>query len=85
MLLLIIEKLLTALEKIIKLYIDGNVLRVIHNTYAKAKSCVKVNNVLSDTFSSVIGVRQGENLSPILFSIFLIAPDRKNDQKKCIY
>jgi hypothetical protein len=39
--------------------------------YDKAKSCVKVNNELSDIFSSNTGVRQGENLSPILFSLYL--------------
>jgi hypothetical protein len=39
--------------------------------YDKAKSCAKVNNVLTEFFSSYTGVRQGENLSPILFSIYL--------------
>ena len=39
--------------------------------YSKAKSCVKTNNTLSNFFSSSTGVRQGENLSPVLFSIFL--------------
>ena len=39
--------------------------------YQKAKSCVKVNNEFSAFFASHTGVRQGENLSPVLFSLFL--------------
>ena len=39
--------------------------------YDVAKSCVRQNNQMSNYFYSNIGVRQGENLSPILFSIFL--------------
>ena len=39
--------------------------------YDKATSCVKINNVLTDIFSSYTGVRQVVNLSPILFSIYL--------------
>lgn len=58
-------------KKMLDHSIDGKVLRVIHNIYEKAKSCIKLNNSLSDTFVSNLGVRQGENLSPILFSIFL--------------
>ena len=39
--------------------------------YEKAKSCVMSGNDLSSFFCSSVGVRQGENLSPVLFSIFL--------------
>ena len=39
--------------------------------YQNIKSCVKHDGDLSDFFRSEIGVRQGENLSPILFSIYL--------------
>ena len=39
--------------------------------YKNAKSCVQNQNEYSEFFNSYIGVRQGENLSPLLFSIFL--------------
>ncbi len=39
--------------------------------YTEAKSCVKNKKEISDFFPCLIGVRQGENLSPLLFSLFL--------------
>lgn len=39
--------------------------------YQDIKSCVMVEQQKSEYFSSLIGVRQGENLSPLLFSIFI--------------
>ena len=39
--------------------------------YSDAKSRISYNNKKSDIFVCVIGVRQGENLSPLLFSIYL--------------
>ena len=39
--------------------------------YKSAKSCVAINGLLTDNFSCLIGVRQGENLSPFLFSLYL--------------
>ena len=39
--------------------------------YRSIKSCVMVNGDKSDYFYSHVGVRQGENLSPILFALFL--------------
>ena len=39
--------------------------------YRKAKSCVKTGNVCSDYFYCYSGVRQGGNLSPVLFAIYL--------------
>ena len=44
---------------------------IIRNMYAQAKSCIKDNGCNSEFFKSSVGVRQGENLSPILFSLFL--------------
>ena len=38
--------------------------------YKTAKSCVSSDGQISDTFPCLVGVRQGENLSPLLFSIY---------------
>ena len=40
--------------------------------YDAAKSCIKVGNNLSEVFHCNIGVlRQGENLSPVLFAMLI--------------
>ena len=57
--------------KLLNAGISGKVFNVIHNLYARAKSCVKCNSDMSSFFNCNIGVRQGENLSPILFAIYL--------------
>ena len=51
--------------------VNGRIFDVIHNMYSKAKSCVRSNDKLSSFFSCNLGVRQGENLSPVLFAIYL--------------
>ena len=58
-------------SKLINLGIKGKVFTVIKNMYENAKSCIRLNGQLSEYFNCNIGVRQGENLSPLLFSIFL--------------
>ena len=44
---------------------------VILNMYNDVKSCINYNNCKSDYFSCDMGVRQGENLCPFLFALFL--------------
>ena len=39
--------------------------------YNNIKSCVCVNGCFSDYFMPTLGVRQGENISPFLFAIYL--------------
>ena len=58
-------------QKLLQQNINGKMLKIIYSMYDSAKSCVRQNQQLSNYFYSNIGVRQGENLSPILFSLFL--------------
>ena len=51
--------------------INGKIFRLIYNMYQNIKSCISFNGEISSFFLSSRGVRQGENLSPVLFSIFL--------------
>ena len=57
--------------KLIENGVNGKVMRVIHALYNNAKSCVKSEKCLSRVFESNVGVRQGENLSPLLFAIYI--------------
>ena len=58
-------------QKMIKSGITGKMLNVIVNMYNNIKSCVSCDGNLSDYFVSINGVRQGENLSPFLFALFI--------------
>ena len=51
--------------------INGKMYNVILEMYTNIKSCISYNNQTSEYFKCEIGVRQGENLSPFLFSLFL--------------
>ena len=44
---------------------------IVRSMYQQTKLCVKVNNTRTDFFHSKIGVRQGDNLSPNLFNLFI--------------
>jgi len=57
--------------KIIKLGVRGKMLDIVRSMYASVKSRVKLSNNLSNSFECHIGVRQGECLSPFLFSMFV--------------
>ena len=51
--------------------IDGKCLNQIRNLYNNIKSRIKTETNISAYFPCFTGVRQGENLSPFLFAIFL--------------
>ena len=57
--------------KLLASNVNGKVFNIIRNMYENAKSQVLFKNTLSDPFPCQVGVRQGENLSPLLFSIYL--------------
>lgn len=57
--------------KLIKLGIRGKILNIVRSMYDSVKSKVKYMNELSTSFECHLGVRQGECLSPFLFSMFV--------------
>ena len=57
--------------KLIQMGVRGKILNIIQSMYSNIKSRVKFDNIVSDEFSSFLGVRQGECLSPFLFSMYL--------------
>lgn len=58
-------------RKLLQYNINGKLLVVIKNMYDNAKSCIRKGNMVSSFFACSIGVRQGENLSPLLFALFI--------------
>lgn len=58
-------------QKLLKHNINGKFFNIVRNMYMNMKSCVSVDGTTSNLFSCNCGVRQGENLSPILFALFL--------------
>ena len=58
-------------QKMIRSGINGKLLEIVKSMYNSAKSNVEINGVSSDFFQCSVGVRQGENLSPFLFAIYL--------------
>ena len=71
-------------HKLQKEHIDGKVLHVIRNMYNQVKSCVFMNDNMSDYFGSSRGVRQGENLSPLLFSLYLNDLEQFLEERECL-
>ena len=57
--------------KLIKLGVRGKILSVMRGMYSTVKSRVKYQNELSTDFECYLGVRQGECLSPFLFSMYI--------------
>jgi len=61
------------------------------NMYCGIKSCVSVNSVKTDFFVCNKGLRQGKNLSPIVFCLFLndldnyITQNNVNNLKVILY
>ena len=58
-------------EKLLSYRINGKVYNVIKNMYMNVKSCIKKDNMISEYFMCNVGVRQGDNLSPLLFALFI--------------
>ena len=59
------------MENTCGLCLNGKCFNLIKNMYGNIKSCVSVNSSISEYFSSTVGIRQGGNLSPLLFALYL--------------
>ena len=57
--------------KLFNFGLDGKVLKIFRSMYTSVKSCIKHCNALSDFFDISLGLKQGLNNSPILFSLFI--------------
>ncbi|MEW8548196.1 MAG: reverse transcriptase family protein, partial [Candidatus Thiodiazotropha sp.] len=58
-------------KKLLHTSINGNFFRIVLNMYNNIKSSISVNGINSPFFACECGVRQGENLSPLLFALYL--------------
>ena len=57
--------------KLLRMGIGGNFIQVLINMYKGISSCISSHNAISDSFNILQGVRQGENLSPFLFALYV--------------
>ncbi len=71
--------------KLVKEKVQGKILNVIRNMYNNIRSCVMLNQETSDTFVCNVGVRQGENLSPLLFAFYVNDIESKLIAYNCSY
>ena len=57
--------------KLYKLGVNAKTLRIIKDMYNNVKTCVRGCNSYSVFFECAVGLKQGEVISPILFSLFI--------------
>ena len=59
------------LIKLVRMDINGLFYNIIKSIYSQSLLYEKVNSKITNTFQSLVGVRQGDVLSPNLFKIFI--------------
>lgn len=64
---------------------DGKIFNVKKSSYSNVKSCVSANQELSDYFVTYTGVKKGETLSFLLFSLFVNDTEKYLVEKNCSY
>jgi hypothetical protein len=57
--------------KLLKLGIRGKMFHVVQSIYKNVKAHVKYNNDNSESFDCYLGIRQGDSLSPFIFSMYI--------------
>ena len=58
-------------KKLISYNIDKRFIRLLRNIYSTSSLAIKTQHGRSNIFSSNIGLKQGCNMSPLLFNIFI--------------
>ena len=68
------------LYKLRQIGVTGNFYFAVKALYRDTKSCVRINNMYTEWFQVNNGVRQGDSMSPTLFSLFIndLATDVKD-------
>ena len=59
------------LYKILKIGVSNAFFKIVKSMYSKILVAIQVGNSISPNFPSMVGIRQGNNLSPSLFNIFI--------------
>ena len=57
--------------KLLESGISGKFVKLLQDIYSGLQLCVSLNNGLGSPFKSLVGLKQGCNLSPLLFNIFI--------------
>ena len=57
--------------KLLHMNVGSKFYNIISNMYKNSQACVKTGHLLTNSFPITLGVRQGDNLSPSLFKIFI--------------
>ena len=72
-------------HKLVKENVNGKILIVIRNMCRNVKSCVMLNQNVSNAFVCNVGVRQRENLSPSLFAFYVNDTENYLLEHNCNY
>ena len=57
--------------KLYKIGVNLKMVRIVKNVYSNVESCIRHCYTFSDFFDFAVGLRQGEVLSPLMFSLFI--------------
>ena len=57
--------------KLLQLGTSSKIINMLRTMYSDVKACVRSDNIISECFSCLNGVKQGEHVSPLMFILFI--------------